>query len=270
MDDWVSFFSKVGVSPSAAKTYAAVFVKNKIGNDTLEDLDKESLHWMGITALGDIFRILKHAKKVIKTEVEIVEVKKEDIKKEDQNEEDIDEVMARVEADIPKWRSENTKRQETEVGHKAVARPSLYDRNKVTRRKAPMKPGAEEDANSSKQVKPMTNPRKVCQICKKSFSSNKCVNMHMNAVHATIKGWKGNKCYYTGSTKQKLKRHINAVHDKIKDWTCDKCPYMASQKEHLKRHISAVHDKIRNFKCDKCTYKASWKALLTRHMRVKH
>ena len=42
-------------------------------------LDKESLHWIGITALGDIFRILQHAKKVVEIDVKIDEVKEDDI-----------------------------------------------------------------------------------------------------------------------------------------------------------------------------------------------
>ena len=388
----MSFFSKAGVSPLKAKAYAALFVKNEIGNDTLEDLDKENLREMGVTALGDILRIIKHAKKVIETEARVDGMKEDDIKKEDLNEEDIDEVMARVEADIPKWRSEKSKvkRQETEGGHMDVDGPSLYgrrskmirkralmeqekisdaeaevvevkkedikkeapteedtdevmdivesdipkcrckkskvkrqetekgghmdvdgsslyDRIKVTKRRAQVKQedkvGAEEAMNSSKDVKPMIKPRKgagkKCQICEKSFFSPQDMNKHVKAVHAGIKDWKCDKCPYAASQKVNLKSHINAVHDKIKDWTCDKCPYRASQKEHLKNHITAVHDKIRNFKCDKCsyassqkqaleshisavhdkirdfkcnkcTYKASWKTNLNRHMRVMH
>ena len=223
LNDWISFFSKAGISPpSAVKTYAAVFVKNKIGNDTLEDLEKEGLHDMGITAIGDIYRILKHAKKIVETKAKVVEVKEEDINEEVLSDEDNDEVMARVEADIPKWRSEENKvkREVPGGGHKAVARPSLYDRNKVTRKRAlmkqEMKPEAEKAANSSKEVKPMTKPRivtgNVCQICEKSFSS------------------KGN-----------MKTHVKTVHDMIRDWQCDKCPYAASNKGNLKIHKRRMH-----------------------------
>ena len=108
LNDWVSFFKKAGISPpSAVNTYAAAFVKNKMGNDTLEDLDQENLRQMGITALGNILRILKHTKKIVDTEeMKVVEVKRENIEEEDPTEEDIDEVMARVEADIPIWESE--------------------------------------------------------------------------------------------------------------------------------------------------------------------
>ena len=53
-------------------------MKWALGNDTLKYLDKESLCEIGITVLGDIIRILKHAK----TEVKVVEVMKGAIKKE--------------------------------------------------------------------------------------------------------------------------------------------------------------------------------------------
>ena len=65
--DWVAFFGDAGVPSSAAKTYAAAFVENRIRENMLEDLDKEYLRDMGITVLGDIICILKHSKKVIET-----------------------------------------------------------------------------------------------------------------------------------------------------------------------------------------------------------
>ena len=52
-------------------TYATTFVQNSIRGDTLEDLDKGDLREMRITALGDIKRILKHAKKVDKKDISL-------------------------------------------------------------------------------------------------------------------------------------------------------------------------------------------------------
>ena len=154
MNNWASFFIKAGVSPSKAKTYAATFVKNEMGNDTLKYLDRESLREIGINALGDIFRILEHAQKVIMTEVKVVEVEYDDIKKEIPIEEDTDEVMAIGEAYIPEWRSEKSQVMRQESGHLAVDGPSQDDRNKAIRRRTPMKqegkPEAGKAANSSK------------------------------------------------------------------------------------------------------------------------
>ena len=59
----MTFLENAGVQTSVAMTYAAIFTKNNIAGDTLEDLDREDLVFMGISALGDIKRILKHAKK---------------------------------------------------------------------------------------------------------------------------------------------------------------------------------------------------------------
>ena len=63
--DWMAFFGDAGIPSAPAKTYAALFVENKIRGDTLTDLNKEYLLYMGFTVTGDIIRILKHAKIVV-------------------------------------------------------------------------------------------------------------------------------------------------------------------------------------------------------------
>lgn len=73
--DWVAFFGDAGIPSAAAKTYAASFVENRIRGDMLADLDKEYLRDMGITVLGDIICILKHAKKVVDTRKKEISLK---------------------------------------------------------------------------------------------------------------------------------------------------------------------------------------------------
>ena len=51
--DWVAFFENAGIPSAAAEIYAASFIENRIGEDTLADLDKGHLHDIGITALGN-------------------------------------------------------------------------------------------------------------------------------------------------------------------------------------------------------------------------
>ncbi|GAB6026598.1 hypothetical protein CHUAL_013010 [Chamberlinius hualienensis] len=61
---WVQFFTESGIPQSVAANYAITFVDNRISRQMLLDLNKEILFDMGITVMGDIIAILKHAKVV--------------------------------------------------------------------------------------------------------------------------------------------------------------------------------------------------------------
>ena len=59
---WLDFFKEAGIPPEESKNHAVTFVQNRIRADMLMDLNKEYLNDMGITMMGDIIAILKHAK----------------------------------------------------------------------------------------------------------------------------------------------------------------------------------------------------------------
>lgn len=61
---WFQFFLDAGIPPADAGNYAVTFTENRIKQDMIVDLTKEYLTELGVTVLGDMIAILKHAKRV--------------------------------------------------------------------------------------------------------------------------------------------------------------------------------------------------------------
>ncbi|KAK7160083.1 hypothetical protein R3I93_007899 [Phoxinus phoxinus] len=67
--EWIQFFKDAGIPPGLAVNYAVSFVDNRIQKNMLMDLSKEIMMDLGISVIGDIIAILKHAKQVYRQDM---------------------------------------------------------------------------------------------------------------------------------------------------------------------------------------------------------
>ncbi|XP_068105604.1 uncharacterized protein C19orf47 homolog isoform X2 [Hyperolius riggenbachi] len=67
--EWISFFKEAGIPAGPAVNYAVTFVDNRIHKNMLLDLNKDIMNELGITVVGDVIAILKHAKVVHKQDM---------------------------------------------------------------------------------------------------------------------------------------------------------------------------------------------------------
>uniref|UniRef100_A0A4W5JJQ4 Chromosome 19 open reading frame 47 n=1 Tax=Hucho hucho TaxID=62062 RepID=A0A4W5JJQ4_9TELE len=67
--EWIQFFKDAGIPAGLAVNYAVSFVDNRVQKNMLMDLSKEIMMDLGITVIGDIISILKHAKQVYRQDM---------------------------------------------------------------------------------------------------------------------------------------------------------------------------------------------------------
>nr|XP_029529018.1 uncharacterized protein C19orf47 homolog isoform X6 [Oncorhynchus nerka] len=67
--EWIQFFKDAGIPAGLAVNYAVSFVDNRVQKNMLMDLSKEIMMDLGITVIGDIIAILKHAKQVYRQQL---------------------------------------------------------------------------------------------------------------------------------------------------------------------------------------------------------
>ncbi|CAJ0949945.1 unnamed protein product [Ranitomeya imitator] len=67
--EWINFFKEAGIPAGPAVNYAVMFVDNRIQKSMLMDLNKDIINELGITAVGDVIAILKHAKVVHRQDI---------------------------------------------------------------------------------------------------------------------------------------------------------------------------------------------------------
>ena len=63
--DWLQFFLDANVPAEESKEYAKIFVGNRMTEELLSEITKDTLRELGIPVLGDILAILRHAKKYL-------------------------------------------------------------------------------------------------------------------------------------------------------------------------------------------------------------
>ena len=59
---WKAFLQEAGIPDAEATAYTKIFLDNRVTERNISDLTAEHLKVLGITILGDILSILKHAK----------------------------------------------------------------------------------------------------------------------------------------------------------------------------------------------------------------
>ena len=88
----------------------------------------------------------------------------------------------------------------------------------------------------------LSNTRFYCDKCKKDFTTNYGLKIHINGVHLKVK-FDCEFCDYQCTTKSTLKTHINTVHLKLKPFQCDECDFSCGQSADLKKHVDATAGK---------------------------
>ena len=71
--EWVELLSSIGIPNDESKVYATEFVKSRLSRTDLQDLDKETLHSLNVTILGDQLKILRLGKESVSSTTTIME-----------------------------------------------------------------------------------------------------------------------------------------------------------------------------------------------------
>lgn len=109
---------------------------------------------------------------------------------------------------------------------------------------------------------------KQCDICKRSFANQKCLNKHIQAVHSKIKPYVCSYCGHSTARKAMLQLHLR-IHTGEKPFKCDVCQYATGDHNSLRRH-KMRHTGLRPYKCQYCTYSCIQAISLKTHMKNKH
>ena len=115
---------------------------------------------------------------------------------------------------------------------------------------------------TSKKKKPFK-----CDVCDKSFTSNKLLKKHTHSVHDKNKPFKCDVCSYYFSNLGTLNRHTATFHTAKE---CSRCNSIFKSHGEFKLHVYSVHKGKKPYECSNCDFKCDTKGILTRHVKVIH
>lgn len=120
--------------------------------------------------------------------------------------------------------------------------------------------GKKLDKHEQSHKKEVSDPKKMCLICNKTFSRPGEVTRHMRTIHpeAFEKQWA-----------ERMKQQEQEILDGRKPFTCEICHKAFSTKRFLKGHMHS-HCNDRPFNCQYCNSTYKTKSNVTRHEREVH
>ncbi|XP_078608388.1 uncharacterized protein LOC144880201 isoform X2 [Branchiostoma floridae x Branchiostoma japonicum] len=110
-------------------------------------------------------------------------------------------------------------------------------------------------------------PRRLCDICGKSFAGNLQRHMTLHEGHKPFE-CPHDGCTYASTFKQGLTDHIQSVHKADKSIVCEECGFATTTEKLIKWHKRRKHSAEKPHKCDQCNYATTWQPHLVRHKRT--
>ncbi len=128
-----------------------------------------------------------------------------------------------------------------------------------------------DDEKTTTDDRAIMKDKKIdCNICSKTFASNRTLRNHVNAVHKKMKPHKCQICAVTFSRISSLKSHVDAIHNNLRPFECKICSKALTTNRSLKQHVEAVHEKMKSHKCQICAKSFSQICHVRSHVNSVH